>query len=409
METGRLLWKRITINGLFGKFDYDIPLNTREGVTIIHGINGTGKTTLLKILQAIAEGNFGDVFWKFRFKTIRLIFESEGNPETTLFIDHDDLIMTLKQGDLAEQKHQFDVALYLAQLKLIQRVDLYANYYFNKIMQYHPDGSFELKGDEKTTNEVMRKLYPWLIDEETLPWKTPDQVPWDDIQEHPSKARIENIQDLERELNHILKDPDWFGSFLPRIPVHLIPANRMTYTTAPEESIEFFVGEHGDRASLNVNSLGAAIEVARKLGSEAEEKIVNGIEAILNFVNQFLDGKRIVFNAKYGLKRDARFLLDKCLKVEDLGTKQRYELFELSSGEKGIFNLFFEIILRTLPGSLILIDEPEISLHVTWQIDIVKCLLAIHARAGIDFLVATHSPQIVHDRRDLCVRLESPE
>lgn len=48
--------KSITVKGLFGVFDHEIPLQSAERVTIIHGPNGFGKTMMLKMIAALVEG-----------------------------------------------------------------------------------------------------------------------------------------------------------------------------------------------------------------------------------------------------------------------------------------------------------------------------------------------------------------
>ncbi|MFM6158766.1 MAG: AAA family ATPase, partial [Sphaerospermopsis kisseleviana] len=60
-------------------------------------------------------------------------------------------------------------------------------------------------------------------------------------------------------------------------------------------------------------------------------------------------------------------------------------------------------------NSLILIDEPELSLHVEWQVNFLKYLKEITEIANIDILLATHSPGIIHDRWDLTVELKDPQ
>jgi predicted ATP-binding protein involved in virulence len=60
------------------------------------------------------------------------------------------------------------------------------------------------------------------------------------------------------------------------------------------------------------------------------------------------------------------------------------------------------------PNSLILIDEPEISLHILWQQQFLRDLQEIAGIENYDVLIATHSPQIVYDRSDLTVSLEGP-
>ena len=80
----------------------------------------------------------------------------------------------------------------------------------------------------------------------------------------------------------------------------------------------------------------------------------------------------------------------------------------LSSGEQHELVLLHELLFDVQPGSLILIDEPELSLHVTWQKDVLPELLEIAQLSDLDFVLATHSTYIVGDRSDLMVRLGEP-
>lgn len=84
-------------------------------------------------------------------------------------------------------------------------------------------------------------------------------------------------------------------------------------------------------------------------------------------------------------------------------------LENLSSGEQHELVLFYELLFKVAPGSLILIDEPELSLHVVWQEHFLKDARDITIIANIDLLIATHSPDIVNNRRDLMVMLEGPK
>ena len=59
--------KKIHIEKLFSRFDYDISIN--QGITIITGPNGFGKSTILRIVNAISKGNINF----FRSKHINAI------------------------------------------------------------------------------------------------------------------------------------------------------------------------------------------------------------------------------------------------------------------------------------------------------------------------------------------------
>jgi predicted ATP-binding protein involved in virulence len=80
----------------------------------------------------------------------------------------------------------------------------------------------------------------------------------------------------------------------------------------------------------------------------------------------------------------------------------------LSSGEQHELVLAYQLIFKVQSKALILIDEPEISLHVTWQHMFLDDLMRISKLVNLDFVIATHSPSIVHKRTDLMVPLEGP-
>jgi ABC-type transport system involved in cytochrome c biogenesis ATPase subunit len=80
-------------------------------------------------------------------------------------------------------------------------------------------------------------------------------------------------------------------------------------------------------------------------------------------------------------------------------------LEKLSSGEQHQLVLFFELLFQTKPGTLILIDEPELSLHVSWQKKFIPDLLKIIELNKFDVLLATHSPQLIGWWDDIVVDL----
>jgi len=68
----------------------------------------------------------------------------------------------------------------------------------------------------------------------------------------------------------------------------------------------------------------------------------------------------------------------------------------LSSGEKHVLRILVEA-LQAGSGAL-LIDEPEISMHVDWQKELVPALQAVNPNAQL--IIATHSPEIMADVDD---------
>lgn len=80
-------------------------------------------------------------------------------------------------------------------------------------------------------------------------------------------------------------------------------------------------------------------------------------------------------------------------------------LDKLSSGEQHQLVLFFELLFELKENALILIDEPELSLHVAWQKKFIPDLQRIIELNKFDVLLATHSPQLIGHWEDLVVEL----
>ena len=69
-------------------------------------------------------------------------------------------------------------------------------------------------------------------------------------------------------------------------------------------------------------------------------------------------------------------------------------LESLSSGEQHELVLLYDLLFRVRPDTLVLIDEPELSLHVAWQKQFLPDLLKIVQAAHFDAVIATHSPSL---------------
>ena len=118
------------------------------------------------------------------------------------------------------------------------------------------------------------------------------------------------------------------------------------------------------------------------------------IKLLLNSINTKFQNKYL------RIDRDKGFVV-----TNDAG--QNLDLDSLSSGEQHEIVLLYDLLFRIKPNTLVLIDEPELSLHVVWQKRFLPDLLKIAEVAQIDVLIATHSPYIVGDYTDLMVALET--
>ncbi|MFK0664973.1 AAA family ATPase [Aeromonas salmonicida] len=159
-------------------------------------------------------------------------------------------------------------------------------------------------------------------------------------------------------------------------------------------SLQPFDTESLDNAEEN------KLEVMGLYVSDSEKKLEkfddlsNKVNLILQSLNGKFSNKKVVLSKEYGLVTYGEGNIE-------------IELDALSSGEQHEIVLLFELLFNVQPGTLVLIDEPELSLHVSWQKVFLPELISISENVGFYSILATHSPFIVGDRFDLMVALDS--
>lgn len=121
------------------------------------------------------------------------------------------------------------------------------------------------------------------------------------------------------------------------------------------------------------------------------------VELLEEVVNSRLLRKRLAITAKDGLS------------VQHQSDDRPISLDSLSSGEQHEIILMFDLLFNVPAGALVMIDEPEISLHVVWQLAFIPDVQRIAELADFRFIVATHSPQIINDDWDRATALGPEE
>ncbi|MGL6064142.1 MAG: AAA family ATPase [Fusobacteriaceae bacterium] len=115
-------------------------------------------------------------------------------------------------------------------------------------------------------------------------------------------------------------------------------------------------------------------------GKQVKEKVAKEINEIFEILD--LDIEFI------GLSKD-----EESMPLFKNSLKEEFNINELSSGEKQLFIRTLAIKMLEPENSIILIDEPELSLHPKWQQKIVEVYKKIGKNNQI--IIATHSPHIL--------------
>lgn len=119
------------------------------------------------------------------------------------------------------------------------------------------------------------------------------------------------------------------------------------------------------------------IALSQKAQKEKKE-IFMPIENLRLKVDEFFKNKNVILDTENGLTIH--------------GFQPQLEMTQLSSGEKQILVLLIEALLQSEHSGIILIDEPELSLHIIWQEMIVNALRDLSPNSQL--ILATHSPEI---------------
>lgn len=103
------------------------------------------------------------------------------------------------------------------------------------------------------------------------------------------------------------------------------------------------------------------------------------IEKFYTIINDFfaITGKKIVFENQ---------------KLFFIRGGNKITLSQLSSGEKQLLIIFFNVLFQDNQACVLLMDEPEISLDIDWQAILIDKIVDLNPNCQL--IVATHSPSI---------------
>ena len=457
----------LDIKGLFGRFDHSIrfdPEGDGTHVTIITAPNGYGKTMLLRILHTFFSRRMHS-FLEFDFKEVIITFQSKKT--VTITKDH-----TLKTKDdehgqqgpnvlirskgFGDGDGTYDVALntfstlsadsrtlrYVARNFPVERIssDSWMDFASESVISTSDVlDKFKSKLPEELV--VIRDNLPeWLnhatgsVDTHLIESQQLLSIrPFNDSM-RISRARSSSTSVVEDDADDLAKR---IGEILA---IYASTAQQLDQSF-PTRIIEEFSGKHATDSARNIADKSQIRHRLAKLGQKRNELVSVGLigptisepvptNSILdqgelrNSLSVYIDDtekKLRVFDDIYErinlfkdivddhfLFKQIEFSKGSGILVRDKDTNKEIPLAELSSGEQHELVLIYELLFKVASGSLILIDEPELSLHVAWQKKFISDIQKIQRLKKMTFVIATHSPQIINDKWNLVQVLTHP-
>lgn len=433
--------KRICVFGLFGRFDYEINLNMTDRITILHGPNGFGKTTILRMVHDLFCGRYAKLM-AIKFRDFRIDFEDGRSiavtrPDTAE--DSSSLVVTLMKGQevlqsLPLKETDPDTIRHLGHF-LERRVP-------GLVREATRRWRFLPTGEVFTTEGAVSRFAHLLPSEFST---VPVERDWLRVLKKDVNIRFIESQRLFRspQVRHS-DDPERIQPMVSVYSKELIDTIRSKLAeyatlsqtldrTFPRRVVEQIENE-GPGAALqeDVRPTLAALEQKRSQLKEAglldkqedlqfqvPENLQETTQRVLRVYVHDTEQKFSVFDdlAKrielFSKIVNERFFFKTMSVSRDRGITFRadegtdIDLTDLSTGEQHMLVLLYELLFLVTPDSLVMVDEPEISLHVAWQQGFLGDLAGIIDLSRFDVLIATHSPQIIHDRWDLTVELSA--
>jgi predicted ATP-binding protein involved in virulence len=155
--------------------------------------------------------------------------------------------------------------------------------------------------------------------------------------------------------------------------------------TQPLISNSVFLYPAAERPNKNITK--AIIDYIDSLIYEKNIKAFDAYDELRAFIKNILSDFKLnfVFSKITGQKVPVfKNQLSDNLKLDDL-----------SSGERQIISSVLRLFLEGIKDSVILIDEPEFSLHPSWQNSVVKVYQRYADEYNCQIILATHSPHII--------------
>ena len=457
----------LDIKGLFGRFDHSIrfdPEGDGTQVTIITAPNGYGKTMLLRILHTFFSRRMRS-FLEFDFKEVIVTFQSKKT--VAIIKDHTPRIKDDEHGQdgpnvlirskgFGDDDETYDVALNtFSTLSADSRTLAYVDFHFS-VDRIGSDSWLDLESRSViSTSDVLNKFESELPKElivirDNLPeWLNHATGSVDThLIESQRLLSIKSFNDSMRvsgtrspSTSVVEDDADDLAKRIGEILAIYASTAQQLDQSFPTRIIEEFSGKHATVKAGNIADNSQIKHRLEKLGQKRNELVSVGLigptisepvptSSILdqgelrNSLSVYIDDtekKLRVFDDIYEriklfkdivddhfLFKQIEFSKGSGILVRDKDTNKEIPLAELSSGEQYELVLIYELLFKVASGSLILIDEPELSLHVAWQKKFISDIQKIQRLKKMTFVIATHSPQIIDDKWNLVQILTHP-
>ncbi|MBG2836109.1 MULTISPECIES: AAA family ATPase [Proteus] len=417
----------VEIEGFWGRFNVSCTFN--DDVNIIIGKNGTGKTTFMNILTAVLSVDVESLSSN-DFSSVKIILK-EGNKNKTIKVNFEEeqyrsfflinYIISNKKytirsyGDGNRMPLSYRKKIKEDALKLKYELNKFTSLSSISVYRMRSSEDLELRGNNNIDyinpvdyklNALLQELTRYQLYLSQKSMKVSNNLQKEvlasilynkeDAEESTQKISF----DKERERNELIiafKQLKAFDDDVKKKIIFHIDAIDKTIIEIKKNTKKgnAVSSEKLIEKKIDIRSLEALRKTQRitKMSLNAEKEIADIFKPItlfLEILKQFMEEKSFKFD-------NGELVL--------YNTHGIIPHSSLSSGEKQLLILFIETLIQQNKTNIFLTDEPELSLHIAWQRQIIPAIKTLNPNAQI--VAATHSPEVASKYRKYIFDMEN--
>lgn len=430
MASAGISLQSVEIDGLFGKPRFSLYLD-RHRPTILTGANGTGKSTILRLINALSNS---DVVTLANAPLSSLVLNIEGIDAIEMHRNRAgrfDLRWGQLEGEIGVSEQIMHLSPWALQLLEECRFDIEDT--VERMMDAASANSVPfseyVEAREALTSvrgqDALITVPHWLTefnaafsvlfvsDQRLVTERAGRRRKGSPVNQRTSSLAVESAaSEISEEIEKAFSRYGRTSQQLDRtFPDEVIRA-MSGHTSVPEDKLNDLVlkvegkrnalravgllekdayGPDVPEVSYDDDNLRTVMDAILRSTLKKFE-VLDDLERRLSSLKAFLDNRFAPKSLTLSRGAGMRFIS---------ATEQEIRPRQLSSGEQQMMVLAYEILFKARPNTLVIVDEPELSLHVLWQDTLIDDLTNMGSIAGLQFLMATHSPTILAEHPNL--------
>lgn len=422
--------KRVELKGIHKRYDLDMTFN--ESLNVLHGQNGTGKSTLIHIIANVANCDFIR-FAFLDFHKIKISYSNEAYIVVSQHEKNDDKLVRLEadngesfeffKREAFEEIRDLDDDRFLREYtpELTKKINNFvkSNNIRHIETSYFP--AFRTMLEAWSSQRDIRSRHPKMV--RSMAARQATSFSRDLFGQFLPTINYPSPIDIERNLRDEIRDcqisiaryeSSVFSDSFVKVFSALLDGSSIEANTEEllaeiskltTDSTNSRLGDfeensntyrdlqrlvtESSRTNDLASSAAGALSVYRDALSERlrfQQAAFSEVDKFFEVVNSFLD------------KKELSYALDQHRRIPKVGLKFPDDTWSsikvMSSGERQLLTMLYAVN-KMSGNSAVLIDEPELSLHIDWQEDLLgKMMEQLGSR---QIIVCTHSPAIAAD------------